>query len=765
MPTHPDARVLGELLAMPALFFVLPNARRIAEFAAQSLAFVPGVSASLLCLFELDMARETPISPVCADCPLADALEPPNVTVECPLRRQSDFYVLPLNSLQHAFGFLVFHLDAPPLFERYAPFLINYAQFIVLTLENRSQNKLLNQTMRRLEADIATRKQIEEELRAKRNSLKEAQRIAHFGNWEWNVRTDVVQASEEVYRILGLPLQESYREIFWQRVHPDDQARLRKALKQCLRARAPPYDLHYRIVRPNGEVRVIHSMGETVRDANGKVLRLIGTLHDVSEQVATEKRLREAVTAAEAANQAKSTFLSNMSHELRTPLNGILGYAQILNQSPDLAPDIREKVATIQHSGEYLLSLINDVLDLAKIEAGHLALQIDSMDLQGMFEDIAHFFSAEAARKDLLFQYERRHACAELAMHGFPLRVCADEKRLRQILLNLLSNALKFTCHGKVDLRVIYAKEYMRVEVEDSGRGIAAADLKNIFQAFQQAGCQRQQQGTGLGLTICRELVTLMGGTLAVRSELGQGSCFYFEIPLDVCEWSDGLALPVGARRQVSASHGGCRRVVVFDPIALNGAVLRDLLTPLGFMVNTAQTTAEFSAILTPTPDIIFMDLDYACADNSLSVAALRNQPDFAQTPIFTISANVFKQEQAQTTAYNAFISQPILLEEVLAVLEKHAGIEWLMCDTPDSAEEILVPLPDKDLKELSELIKMGDILAIIAKLEKLAHHCPPQYQVCCRKLLELANSCNMNRLAAFVQACLAQTVPDKERK
>jgi signal transduction histidine kinase len=754
MSTHPQAHILGELLAMPAMFFVLPNARRIAEFAAQSLSFVPGVKNSLLCLFELDLAHDNPISPLCRKCCFANALPPPSTAVECALSAISEFYVLRLNSLHHTFGFLVIQLGNAQLFEHYAPFLVNYSQFIILTLENRAQEKRLTQTMRQLEADIHTRRQIEDELRRHRNTLKEAQRIAHFGNWEWDSATDSLVASEEVYHILGLPPRahaSTYAQ-FCQRIHPEDQARFHATIDECLHAGTLTYDLHYRILRPNGDIRVVHGMGEAVQQSDSNTVKILSILHDVTAQVEIEQRLREAVTKAESANHAKSTFLSSMSHELRTPLNGILGYAQILNQNPSLTSDIRDKVDSIQRCGEYLLTLINDVLDIAKIEAGRLELQPHDMDLQGMFEDVAHFFRMKAAQKDVFFDYERYALTPTTQSLGFPVTVYADEKRLRQILLNLLSNAIKFTSKGAVSLRVGYDIDKMRVEVKDNGCGIAAHELENIFEAFQQVGCsQKKHEGTGLGLSICRQLLTLMGATIHVDSVVGQGSCFWFELPLQVREWGHVTTLDISPySRRVSGYRGTPQHILILDEIALNRAVMRDLLTPLGFQVREAANVAQFHAAISALKaDIIFMNLSF--------VAELGHQ--YSTIPIFALSPNVFAEQRAHALAAGcrAFLSQPLLLEELLTTLTQHCGIEWLYM--PESSpSETLEPLPHDILEELSTLTQMGDVLEIITILEKFERNCPQKWLPCCRKLLALANNCNMNRLLEFIQICLIKT-------
>ena len=376
--------------------------------------------------------------------------------------------------------------------------------------------------------DAAARKQTEAALRQKQRELSEAQRIARLGSWYWDAISDVTVGSEELFRIYGLdpcthrlPAFNEQKGSFYS---PQHWEQLHAAMQETLRT-GKDYELDVPAFR-HGAVTWITTRGEAVRDATGRIVGLRGTIQDITERRRFEEALAAAKAAAEAANQAKSQFLANMSHELRTPLNAILGMTE-LALGEELSTTIREYLQTTKQSADSLLELLNEILDLARIEAGALQLESIAFDLRKTVEQVVKMLSGRAHEKGL------RLLCD---LGDLPTRLVGDPLRLRQILMNLAGNAVKFTNHGQVVISAVVkpAEQAQQLlfefAVADTGIGIAPEYQGRIFAPFMQADSSttREFGGSGLGLTITRQLVALMGGRIWVESEPGKGSTFRF---------------------------------------------------------------------------------------------------------------------------------------------------------------------------------------------------------------------------------------------
>ena len=384
--------------------------------------------------------------------------------------------------------------------------------------------------------------------------------------------------------------------------------------------------------------------------------------------------LKVAKERAESASRAKSEFLANMSHELRTPLNGILGYAQILQWDQSLNTKQLSGLSTIEKSGQHLLTLIDDILDLSKIEAGKLELRAAPLALAPFLQDIVNIICMRAEQKQLQFTYD--------ADDELPAMVLADEKHLRQVLLNLLGNATKFTDRGEVGLRVTSLPggdeaALIRFEVRDSGIGITDADLRTLFQPFQQVGdIERRRGGTGLGLAISRQLVRLMGSDIAVTSVSGQGSVFAFELRLPLAALPD--APP--ADRIVVGYDGERKKVLVVDDVEENRMVLIDMLRPLGFLTYEAHNGREgVERAQALQPDLILMDNVMPVMNGLDATRLLRELPALKHVPVLAISASASQADRdiAVKAGATDFVTKPFRATELLALLEQHLGIRF----------------------------------------------------------------------------------------
>ena len=513
----------------------------------------------------------------------------------------------------------------------------------------------------------------------------------------------------------------------------------------------------------DGTIFWISEHARAVTKDNGSLLYYEGTIQDISSRKEAEEALLLAKEAAESANRAKSEFLANMSHELRTPLNGILGFAQILKGDANLSEDQRSGLDVIHRSGEHLLTLINDILDLSKIEAQKLELSPTAFHFPEFLKTIVEIIKVRVDQAGLSFRYE--------FPDSLPTEVEGDEKRLRQVLLNLLGNAVKFTDAGQVTLSITAddttdVPHTLRFHIEDTGIGIAPQHLKDIFLPFQQvADPNRQVEGTGLGLTITNKLVTLMGGTLEVQSTQGQGSCFWFTIPLPSIA-QRAPAKTQDLRRIIGVKHGQ-KRVLIIDDKWENRSVLAHMLKHKGLTIDEASNGQEGLEMATRhRPDVIFMDLVMPVMDGFAATRALRAMPEFADTVIIALSASVFdySRQESLNVGCNEFLSKPIRELELLQALETHAGIEWEYEVTTQDGHAAfddmeVMPTPPLDvLQPLYELAIKGQILEVRKQIDAI-DQMGQQYAPFTQELRGFAQAFHMKQLSEFLKPHLGEKV------
>ncbi|WP_437624289.1 protein kinase domain-containing protein [Sorangium sp. So ce1151] len=499
---------------------------------------------------------------------------------------------------------------------------------------------------------------------------------------------------------------------------------------------------------PEARVQVVSLLAAQAATAveNAALYSELSSSHQRLEQLVEERtaELKAAKEAADAASRAKSDFLASMSHELRTPLNGILGYAQILERLEGLSPRHLRAVQIIQSSGEHLMTLINDVLDLAKIEAGKLTLSPDEVHFPSFVQAVLGICQVRAEAKGLAFLFEQEGAALGT--------VIADQKRLMQVLLNLLGNAIKFTERGRVVLRVAAseapggplagAPRPVRFRVEDTGPGIAPEHLERIFEPFEQVPTGGAPvEGTGLGLAITRRIVDHMGGTLRVESQPGVGSVFEVEVPLADARAAPAASAPAtqaaGRWARVTGYAGPRRAVLVVDDQAENRAVLRDMLAPLGFVVVEASGGGEALALASARrPDLVVMDLAMPELDGIETTRRLRRLPGLASVPVIASSASASEGDRARGAGVGCtdFLPKPVQLGALLEQLEDYLDLAWTRAEPPPRAAApapaapgaLPAPaapgaLPSAEvIAGLLDLVNRGRISGLLLELERL---------------------------------------------
>lgn len=446
--------------------------------------------------------------------------------------------------------------------------------------------------------------------------------------------------------------------------------------------------------------------------------------------------LADAKDAAETANRAKSEFLANMSHELRTPLNGVLGYAQILLRSKTITSEERKGLRIIEQCGSHLLTLINDILDLSKIEAQKMELHPSKFHFPAFLTSVAEICRIRAEAKRISFTYQ--------PSNDLPTGVKTDEKRLRQVLINLLDNAIKFTKTGSVKFAVSFIEEdrlenlslsaKIRFEIEDTGVGMSPEQIEKIFLPFEQVGARAQQaEGTGLGLAISKKIVEMMGSTIQVKSQLGIGSVFWIDLTLPIAaEWAK--TAQVNHQGTIIGYKGKKRKVLVVDNKWENRSVIVNLLSPIGFEVVEAINGKEgLEQISQLKPDLVITDLVMPEMEGFEMTKMLRQMPQFKDMVIIASSASVFDSDQYKSleAGCNQFLPKPVQASELLELLQVHLDLEWVYGELKVERKSSMVTEqisegtkeiapPAEELETLFHLARRGHLKGIIKHAQKL---------------------------------------------
>jgi two-component system, sensor histidine kinase and response regulator len=524
--------------------------------------------------------------------------------------------------------------------------------------------------------DITERKRAEDELRRSEAYLAAGQSLSHTGSWAWNLSSGEFFWSQETFRIFGFDPETTkadLRTTFLERIHPEDRSRIEQGLSTA-RTATERAAADYRIVLPDGSIRHIRDVVYPVANELGEVTERYGVVMDVTERVLAEGSLRSAKEAAEAASRAKSEFLANMSHEIRTPMNGILGMTDLALETR-LDAEQREYLETVKASGDTLLTIINDILDFSKVEAGRISLDLIDFNLRDSLGETMKSLAPAAHQKGLEMMLD--------VQPEVPEYVRGDPTRLRQIVVNLIGNALKFTEHGEVILRVDTESEengcaVLHFAVRDTGIGIPPEKRQVIFEAFSQADSSmaRRFGGTGLGLTITTALVKMMGGRIWVESELGRSSTFHFTARLGKAE---PLANVLPSREPVELRSVP---VLVVDDNATNRRLLQKWLEGWGMKPELAASAGIAIESMRQarargyTFAIILTDAQMPDVDGFMLAERIKADPELAGSIIMMLSSGGQRGDAARCKELGiaGYLSKPIrqseLREAVICVLE-----------------------------------------------------------------------------------------------
>ena len=612
--------------------------------------------------------------------------------------------------------------------------------FNLMALQLQEYFNALEKTNEELEQRVEERTAA---LRESEGLLNQTQRIAKVGGWEMNLETKEFTWTEEVYHIYEVDLDFQLTIAATTAFYPSESLQILEQASLQAIANNEPFDVELQFLTAKKNQRWVHVLGQP-HYKNGIPIKLKGTFQDITDRKNAEVALQEAKVAADAANQAKSEFLANMSHELRTPLNGILGYAQILQRDSSLTPKQLAEINIIYKCGSHLLTLINDILDLSKIEARKMELYPTNFYFLGFLQVVSDICRIKAEQKGISFICKFDPA--------LPRMVQTDEKRLRQVLVNLLGNAVKFTDAGAVTFKVAVLElasvelttialtniNTIRFQIEDTGVGMTSEQMQKIFQPFEQVGdTRRMSEGTGLGLAISLKIIEMMGSSIKVASKSQAGSQFWFDLNLPAAGEAE-ISLKTEPTGTIVGFTGNKRKILIVDDRWENRSVIVNLLKPIGFIVDEAANGIEcLDRITELIPDVIITDLVMPKMDGFQLVRCLRESPEFKDIIVIVSSASVFETDQYNSldAGADAFLPKPVQVSDLFGLLERLLGISWLYGDSVEfphpttkaikenialSPPVTIIPPPPEQIDILYDLIMKGNLKGIIKQAENL---------------------------------------------
>ncbi|MCW7752899.1 ATP-binding protein [Desulfobotulus sp. H1] len=646
-----------------------------------------------------------------------------------------------VNKLSQAIGSVVNHRDLNRRIKLDGPF------------ELQELARAFNRTLETLQQTTTSTEILEQS----REQFALAAKGSNDGIWDWDLRKNTLYLSPKWKEQLGYKDGELSNDFstFTSRIHPDDRQMVLEKVNLYISCKIHQYENEFRMLHKDGSFRWILARGAAMRDQSGTPYRLAGSHTDITQRKKTELALTEtnislgeALAVAEEmavkarrANIAKSRFLANMSHEIRTPMNAILGFAHVLARDTLLSPQQKDHITIILRSGHHLLQLINDILDMSRIEAGETHLVSQDFSLSDLIRDVEMIFRTRATEKGLQFLVEKSDS--------LPLYLHADETKLRQILINLLGNAIKFTEEGGVTLRIrsdhhFSEKEpntaHMIFEVADSGPGLDENESSLLFEAFHQTLEGFKAGGTGLGLTISRNFAEMMNGSLTCSSQRGHGATFRLEIPLRVVDRLSSIELSPLPQAVIPDPGRDPIRILVADDVKENRSLLHALLKPLGFQIRDAENGAEATRITDSWhPHAILMDIRMPVMDGYEATRRIKSDITQKSPVIIALTATVFEDERGAVMAagVDAFLRKPFQPRELFDILASSLQLQYIFTPTTlqaaESPQSALASLPSspsllscEERRDFGQAVREGDTVRLYEMIRQTASRNSP---------------------------------------
>lgn len=538
---------------------------------------------------------------------------------------------------------------------------------LAVGVQRQNNGVLFTGVVRDITEQLETRRQLEESEKL----LKEAQKISRIGNWSHAIGYENSYWSDEMFRVIGLEpgTVETRRENYLARVHPEDLPRLLELEKTAIINPGQYVSMDHRL--KGDEKKWVHLDAVTEADENGRSIRMTGTVQDITERKAVERELRFLTAKAEAASEAKSEFLSSMSHELRTPLNAILGFAQLLSRMNEIGEKPRIYLEEINNAGKHLLELINQVLELSRIESGDMNFSLEDVELMPLIGEVSSLVKPLADEKGV----DLGLACLCHGDQQFSL--LADRMRLTQVLVNLFNNAIKynkpsgfvkFTCSETDD-------DFYRLEVHDNGAGIPAEKQAEVFQAFNRLGAENSGiEGSGIGLLICKQLTEAMGGRIGFESSVGKGSTFWIELKKVDTKRINPASTPEVELVKSDVNNRG--QVLYIEDNPANVNLMQAAFEEYPDISLEIETTGEegLEWLKHKRPDLVLLDIRLPGIDGYEVIKKIRRQQHLAGLPVIAVSANAMSKdiEAGVDSGFNHYLTKPVNLDELEALLDRY---------------------------------------------------------------------------------------------